>query len=232
MFQKAVRAGSKLKVAMTGVSGSGKTYSALTLATGMRSSEDSKIAVLDTENLSSNLYADSFVFDVWPMKAPYSVDKYISVIAAATSSGYETLIIDSLSHCWAGTGGILDQKAAMDAKGGNSYTNWARFTPLQEKLIEHIKTAEINIIATMRSKHSYVIQPDEKGRQVPKKVGLEPIQREGVEYEFSIVFDLDTDHNFSISKDRTGLFAGKRGRISKEIGKQVSGWIQGGRPNV
>lgn len=224
MFQKAKRVDTKFKVAMTGPSGSGKTYSALTFAKGF----GGKIAVLDTENMSSNLYADKFEFDVVPVSAPYSVEKYISIMQESIKAKYDVLIIDSLSHAWTGSGGVLDQKTQLDAKGGNSYTNWARFTPLQERLIETIKSAPINIIATMRSKQGYVIKENEQGKKVPVKVGLEPIQRDGVEYEFWIVFDMLMNHHYQTSKDRTGMYDGKSHLITEDTGKQLKTWITKG----
>ena len=216
----------KLKIAITGTAGSGKTHSALLMAGGIAE----KIAVLDTENGSSNLEVgkkDVPQFDVVTMNAPYLTEKYLATIDSAIEGGYDLLIIDSLSHGWAGTGGLLEQKENIDkAKKGNSYTNWATITKKQNELIAKIISANIHIIVTMRSKSDYILTENEKGYQVPKKIGLAPVQREGVDYEFTTVFDLDQQsHLYSVSKDRTSLFDGFSDKITKATGEKFLAWL-------
>ena len=202
VFQQAVKMQTSLKVGISGPSGSGKTFTALSIAKGL----GGRIAVVDTENNSASLYADRFQFDTWPISPPYTVEKYLEAIAAAEQEGY-TLILDSISHAWAGEGGILDQKNKLDERGGNSYVNWGKMTPIQEKFVSRILNAKINIIATMRSKQQYVLQENSKGRQAPVKMGMAPVQRDGMEYEFTVVFDMDMAHNATASKDRTGMYS-------------------------
>ncbi len=192
-FKKAERTQATLKIALTGPSGSGKTFSGLILAAAL----GKKIAVVDTENKSASLYADmdkgplaGIVFDVLDLEPPYTIVKYAEAIEAAEKAGYDVLLIDSISHAWAGEGGLLDKKAALDQRGGNSYTNWATITPEQERFKARILQAGIHVICTMRSKQDYVLEQNDKGKSVPKKVGLAPIQRDGMEYEFTTVFDI------------------------------------------
>lgn len=232
-FKKAERTQARLKIALTGPSGSGKTFSGLIIAAGI----GKKIAVVDTENGSASLYADmdkgplaGISFDTLEVTPPYTIAKYVEAIEAAEKAGYDVLIIDSISHAWAGEGGLLDKKTALDARGGNSYTNWATITPEQERFKSRLLQADLHIICTMRSKQDYVLELNDKGKQAPKKVGLAPIQRDGMEYEFTTVLDLAMDHNAAASKDRTGLFDGQLFKPTKETGAKIMKWLKAGKP--
>lgn len=228
MFKKAERKQARLKLAITGPSGSGKTLSALILASSLAK----KIAVIDTENGSASLYADKYNFDVLEITPPYSVEKYQAAIEAAEKAQYEIIVIDSISHSWAGEGGLLDQKEQLDARGkGSGFTNWASITKKQEQFKNHILHSPCHIICTMRSKQEYVLQ-DKDGKQVPKKIGMAPIQRDGIEYEFTVVFDLAMNHEAEASKDRTGLYAGKIFKITEDTGTQLNVWLNSGKAQV
>lgn len=225
-FKKATRTAAKLKIAITGPSGSGKTYSSLLLAKGM----SSRIAFIDTENHSASLYADRFDFDELSLSPPFTVQKYIQSIQDAVKAGYEVLVIDSLTHAWAGEGGLLAQKEALDSRGGNSFTNWGTITKAHEQLKAAVLHSNIHIIATMRSKQDYILEQNDKGKSMPKKVGLAPVQREGMEYEYTTVFDIGMDHQFIVSKDRTGLFDGVIEKISEKTGEQFLNWLNSSSP--
>jgi KaiC/GvpD/RAD55 family RecA-like ATPase len=230
LFKKATRHQVKLKMAVTGPSGSGKTYSALLIAKGLGAK---KIAVLDTENDSVQLYAGAKGlpdFDSLTMQAPFLTDKYIQVINAAVKEGYDALIIDSISHQWSGEGGVLDRKEKEQAAKptANSYTLWAKYTPEHERFKQAIVQAPLHLIVTMRSKQDYVLTQNEKGKQTPQKVGLAPVQREQLEYEFTTVFDLSMEHTATASKDRTGLFDGQFFTPSVETGEKLLQWLNQG----
>lgn len=224
-FQRAERKRVKLKIGITGPSGSGKTYSALAMATGI----GEKIALVDTERDSASLYSDRFTFDALNIEPPYTIPKYIDAMKAAEAEGYDVCIVDSLSHAWAGDGGILSKKAAMDSRGGNSFTNWGQLTPEQERLVATILSLNIHLICTLRSKQEYVLETNDKGKQVPRKVGMSPIQRDGMEYEFTTVFDAGMDHQVSVSKDRTNLFGGQYFQIDKSTGQKLIDWLNGAK---
>lgn len=224
-FQRAERKRAKIKVAITGPSGAGKTFSALTMATGL----GQKIAVIDTENDSASLYSDRFEFDTLVISPPYTIQKYLDAIGAAQEEGYDVLVIDSITHAWAGEGGLLSKKEALDARGGNSFSNWAGITKEHETFKANLLVSDIHLICTMRSKQDYVLDAGDKGKTAPRKVGLAPIQREGMEYEFTTVFDIAMDHNASTSKDRTGLFDGVTARITKDTGKKLQQWLNGAK---
>lgn len=222
-FKKAERRQAKLKIALSGPSGSGKTYSALALATGI----GGRIAVIDTENGSASLYADRFEFDTLQLRPPFEPKKYVEAIKAAVDAGYDVLIIDSLSQVWAGEGGVLDKKAALDQRGGNQYANWKGPKAEHQKFKDAILHSPIHMIATLRSKQGYQI--DEQSKKV-LKVGMDPIAEPGLEYEYTTVLDIAMDHNAMASKDRTSLFDQAVFKISAETGKQFVAWLNSGAP--
>ena len=223
-FRKAERKQAKLRLAITGPAGSGKTYSALLIAFGI----GGRIAMIDTENGSGDLYANLGEYDICSLSAPYDVRRYIQLIHEAEQAGYGTIIIDSLSHAWSGEGGLLDlqSKVAASSKSGNSYTAWRQVTPLHNRLIDAILGSSCHIIATMRSKTEYLQTENERGYKEIRKVGLAPVQREGMDYEFGTVFDLTTNHTATVSKDRTGLFDGSVFTITRDTGKTLLQWLE------
>jgi len=225
VFQKAVKAKSKARVGLIGPSGSGKTYTALLLATHM----GNRIALIDTEHGSASKYADEFDFDTLWLDN-YHPKNYIEAIKAAGEAGYDVLIIDSLSHAWAGTDGALELADKNAAKyGGNRYAAWRDVTPLHNQLIEAILSSPCHVIATMRSKMEYVQTIDEKGRTVIRKVGMAPIQRDGMEYEFDVVGDLDIDHTLVISKTRCKALDGAIIKCpGKELADTLKAWLSDG----
>jgi hypothetical protein len=227
LFKQATKKNVRLRLALMGPSGSGKTYSALLIARGL--TNNGKIALLDTENESASLYSDKLPFMAANMSPPYEVKKYIRAIQEAEAGGFDCLIIDSLSHAWAGEGGLLQKKEQLDSRGGNSFTNWASITKQHEELKAAILGAKLHLIVTMRSKQEYIIQENEKGKAAPKKVGLAPIQREGMEYEFDVCLDIAMDHAAQASKDRTGLFA-TNGifTVGEETGRALAEWLSSG----
>lgn len=226
-IRKAVRKKAKLRLGMAGPSGSGKTYSALLLAFGL----GGKVGMIDTEHGSGDLYADLGDYDIINIDAPYTVKKYRDAIRAFEEAGYDVIIIDSLSHAWAGEGGLLDKqgKIADSGKPGmNSYAAWRTVTPEHNGLVEAMLTSPCHIIATMRSKQEYVQDKNDSGKTVIKKVGMSPVQRDGMEYEFTVMFDIDTQHVASTSKDRTRLFDGQYFTITREQGTQLLEWLEEG----
>jgi len=225
-FRKAEKRKAHLRLAVTGTSGSGKTYGALLIAKGLKG----KTVLLDTESGSGDLYAGVFDYDVGAIEAPYTIDKYIEGIKQAESLGYEIIIIDSLSHAWAGEGGLLEQvdNIAASSRSGNSYTAWRQVTPMHNKLIETMLNSPCHIIATMRSKTEYVITENDRGKKEPRKVGLAPVQRDGMDYEFGVVFDLGINHMAQVSKDRTSLFDGQVFMLSEEVGAKLRDWLENG----
>jgi hypothetical protein len=226
-FQKATRQQAKLRLALAGPSGSGKTYSALLVARGLV--PGGRIALLDTERGSGALYADLADYDVATLAPPYGPERYIALIREAERQGYDLLIIDSLSHAWTGQGGVLDlhEKAATAARG-NTWAAWREVTPAHNALVEAMLGANLHLIATLRTKTAYEVT-EENGKKKPVKVGLAPVQREGIEYEFTLVFDLTVEgHVATAAKDRTTLFGGQHFTPSVDTGATLRAWLEGG----
>lgn len=217
---KATRQKTKIKLGLSGPSGSGKTYSALLLAKGI-AGDWSKIAVIDTENGSADLYADLGDYNTLTLSAPYTPERYIEAIKTCENAGMEVIILDSMSHEWDGKGGILEIHGNMV---GNSFTNWAKVTPRHNAFIDAILQSPVHFICTMRSKQDYVLDQKD-GKSVPQKVGLKAITREGVDYEFTLVFDIDIKHHAVASKDRTGIFVDQpEFIITEETGWDIKTW--------
>jgi hypothetical protein len=223
MFRKAERRAAKLRLALTGPSGSGKTFSGLKIAQGL----GGKIAVIDTENGSAELYSHICDYDVCQLHAPYSPERFRHLISEAEGRGYNVLIIDSLSLAWSGIGGVLEMADNASKSVRNSFAAWREVTPAHNALINRILTSALDIIVTMRTKTAYEVVVED-GKAKPKKVGLAAIQREGLEYEFTAVFDLSVDgHIATSSKDRTGLFDGKYFKPDTSTGQLLRQWLNG-----
>lgn len=235
MFQKAVKHQAKLKLALCGLAGSGKTFSALAIASAISAlirkhgHGDGRIAVVDSEKGSAKLYADRFDFDVCELET-FSPLAYVEAIQAAERDGYDIIVTDSLSHAWAGKDGALDQKDRASATGGNSWTAWRNVTPKHNSLVDALVGSKAHIIATMRQKMEYVQETNDRGKVEIKKVGLAAIQREGMEYEFTVVGDLDLTHTLKISKTRVaGIDIGDQfEKPGAAFAERVYGWLMSG----
>jgi hypothetical protein len=200
MFTPASKKEGKLRLAVTGPSGSGKSWTSLTIA----STFGGKIAAVDTENKSLSKYADKFKFDVVDFEPPFHPNKYIEAIEAAQSMGYRTIILDSLTHAWTGSGGIISivDDIASHSKSQNSFFAWNEGGRLYNDLINAIVHSEIHVIVTIRSKQEYALERDEKGKIHPVRIGTKPIQRKEFEYEFDMVMQMDLQNNATVNKTR------------------------------
>lgn len=224
-FTPATKKNSRLRMALIGASGSGKSYSALKLGVEL----GGKVAAIDTERGSLAKYSDLFKFDVLELET-YGPQVYVDAIESAAAAGYDVLIIDSLSHAWNSKGGALEQmeNAKTRQRSGNSFAAWREVTPIHNAMVDAILNAPLHIIATMRAKTEYVQEKDDRGKTTIRKIGLAPIQRDGLEYEFDVVGDMDQDNNLIISKTRCPALTGQ---VFKEPGAEVasllSEWLRG-----
>ncbi|HDU8313937.1 TPA: ATP-binding protein [Proteus mirabilis] len=228
-FAKAMRKKAKLRLALTGPSGSGKTYGALEIAKGL----GGKTALIDTEKGSASLYSDRFNFDVLELDPPFTPERFIEAIGVAQEAGYDNLIIDSITHEWSGTGGCLEllDLLAKAKYRGNTWSAWSEITPRHNAFLDAILRSDLHIIATMRSKTETAQVDKGNGKKGVDKLGMKSEQRDGVEYEFTTVLDLNHEtHTAMASKDRTGLFSNSEvTQLNELTGKRLMDWLNDGR---
>lgn len=222
MFKQATKTRQRARIALIGPSGSGKTYTALTLAKEMAG--DGDIAVIDSERGSASKYAgDVADFQVVELDS-FSPETYTKTIEAAASVGFPVLVIDSLSHAWAGKDGALEQ---VDRRGGK-FQAWKDVTPMQQRLIDAILSYPGHVITTLRAKTQYVVETN-RGKTEVRKVGLAPVQRDGLEYEFDVVGTMDDRHNFTVSKTRCPALSGQViPQPGADLAKTIMAWLGDG----
>ena len=246
-IRKAQRSKVFLKLGLAAPSGGGKTMGALMTGYGLMkeahpslSEEElwSKIIIIDSEHGSGELYSNADVkntnfhigeYDVISLKPRFTVEKYINAINLAQQEGYEVCIIDSSTQLWSGDGGLLDQHQDVAKRLGNSFTAWREITPLHNSFVELMLETPMHVIATMRSKQEYIIDREGGGSRV-RKVGMEPQQRKGMEYEFTTFLEISNEHKAFCSKDRTGIFDGDTFVITPDFGKKMMRWLKGAKP--
>ena len=242
IIKKAKRAQVYVKIGMMGISGSGKTLSALLLGYGLVKAAHpalsdpqiwEKILVIDTENSSASLYAGLQVgvtrigeFLTIDIDAPFTVEKYIDAISAAEENGIEFLVIDSMSHAWQAEGGLLDKQNMVARRmNGQSYQAWREVTPLYNQLIDKILQCHMHVVSTYRGKKEYALEEGANGKKQVKAKGIGAQFREGADYESTIYFEIDQDHMAFASKDRTHLFDGQMFVITADTGRQIYAWL-------
>lgn len=230
-FAPATREATTARIALCGPSGSGKTYTALTLATALAD----KVAVVDTERGSASKYApgkngDGFAFDTL---SPVTFDPrgLVKILGEAAAAGYGAIVVDSLTHYWSGPGGVLElvDDAAKGSRSGNSFAAWKSVRPYERQIVSALLGFPGHVIVTMRTKTEWVIEEDDRGRKAPRKVGMKPEQRDGIEYEFDIVADLDQDNTLMVTKSRCFQLSGAIVRKpDADLAKQITEWLDGG----
>ena len=242
-LKRAKRTVQKARIAISGPSGSGKTYSALLLARGLVSAEfpervDAEvpddqigIVVLDTEQRSSELYDYLVPFATYHLEKPYTTERYIAALDEIERAKPLVIIVDQISHAWAGSGGLLEQVDKAKKTARNEFTAWGDITPKHTKFLERLLECRCHLIVTMRSKTEYVLEEKTNRHgnkvQVPKKVGMAPVQRDGIEYEFMSTFELDRDtKEATVGKTRTEVFPeGESMRLDEAAGQKLYAWL-------
>lgn len=245
-LKQAQRKKAYLKLGISAPSGGGKTLGALLIGYGLmkekypKENEDfrwGKIAIVDTENGSGELYVGAEIantkighYNAVTLTAPFEAEKYIQAIDLCEESGIEVCIIDSTTHLWSGEGGLLEQQSALSKRTGNGYTAWRDITPQHNKFVEKMLQTPMHIIATMRAKQEYALDKDDKGNNGFKvrKMGLEPEQRKGMEYEFTLFLEINAEHEAFGSKDRTSIYDQKTFKIDPKVGQTLMEWLEGG----
>lgn len=223
-LRKATRQKAKIRLGLSAVSGGGKTYSALLIAYGL-CGDWSKVALIDTENGSGDLYADLGPYNVLPLAPDYTPEKYIQAIKACEGAGMEVIIIDSITHEWDGKGGCLE----IVEKAGGRYQDWAKVTPRHQAFIDAIIGSSCHVITTVRRKQDYEMTKTQDGKVKVEKAGMKEVTREGFEYELTVNLEMDTRHNATASKDRTGLFIDRPAFVpTVDTGKLIRQWCEQG----
>lgn len=229
-LRQATRTKAKIRLGLSAVSGGGKTYSAIKIAKGLSRGDLSKVAIIDTENGSADLYAHLGNYNVLTLQAPYTPERYVECIKSCEEAGMEVIIVDSITHEWNGKGGILEIHSSMT---GNSFTNWSSLTPRHQKFIDAILQSKCHVITTVRRKQDYDLSKDSNGKTKVEKAGLKEETREGFEYELTANIELDIKHNATALKDRTGLFMDKPAFTpSEETGKMLFDWCEMGETPI
>lgn len=226
-IRKAKRSATKLRLLLTGPSGSGKTWGALQIAKGL----GGKTVVIDTEEGSSDLYDHLHDFDVIDLRPPFTPERYIEAIKAAEDAGYEVIIVDSVTHCWSGTGGCLEllEDVAKAQFRGNTWSAFSVITPRWRAFVDKLLRSPAHIICSGRSK-TETAQVDDHGKKKVAKLGMKLEARDGLEFEFTTVLDVIHDGHFAtVSKDRTGVFTGDPKPISVDTGRRLAAWLEGGQ---
>lgn len=223
-LKKAERKKAKIRLGLSGASGFGKTYSALLIAKGLVG-DWNKVALIDTENGSGELYSDLGDYNVITLEAPYSPERYIEAIKVCENAGMECIIIDSITHEWDGEGGCLD----IQTKLGGRFQDWAKITPRHNAFIQAILTSKCHIISTVRRKQDYEMT-EVNGKKIVQKVGTKEVTREGFEYELTMNLEFINDkHMVKASKDRTSMFMGQPEFIpTVETGEKIRQWCESG----
>ena len=229
-IHKATRTGAKARIALAGPTGSGKTWTGLSLATVL--ADGKGVLMVDTEHRASELYSDDFDFNALTWEPPFDPRELISFLRGQGSL-WGSIVVDSSSHFYNGEGGLLSIVDAAGARAqGNSYAGWKTGTPIQNELIDTFLRLPCHLVVCMRSKMEYTLEKDDRGRSVPRKVGMAPIQRDGFEYEMSFVGDMDLDHKLTIVKSRYSALADKvyRPDHEKEFATELLAWLQTAKP--
>jgi len=212
----------KLKLAISAPSGGGKTYSALLLAKGLADGDMAGVYLLDTENESSESYADLGAWNHVPFEPPFSPDRYGEAIQYMVDEGAKVIILDSITHEWEW---CLD----YNTKLGGKYQDWAKTTPQHKKFVDSMLQAPVHVISTIRRKTDYSME-QVGGRVKIQKVGLKQVQREGMDYEFFVLWALNQSHLAMAEKDRTGLFMDRAEEIiTEQTGLELLGWVNGAK---
>lgn len=226
-FQKATKYGAKLRMSLTGPSGAGKTWTALALASHLAG--DGRVAVVDTENGGASQYANFFDFDVQTLDAPYHPDRYISLMKEAEEAGYAVLIVDSISHEWAGPGGILEivDDLTAKARARDNRQAWGEAGILHNRFQDAIKGCKLHLLCTMRSKTETVADRNEQGKTIARRVGLAPIQRDGMEFEFLMSAVMEENVLTFIQARDPALYQKSFHRPGKELAEALQTWLTG-----
>lgn len=221
------RIGSKAIIAISGVSGSGKTYTALQIARGMVS-HPSKIGFLDTENKRGSLYSDILdgQFMIGDLYAPFSPRRYRDSIIEFQDSGVEVLVIDSISHEWEGEGGCEDIANAPLENGGKM-ANWKAAKSEHKKFMNALLQCKMNVIVCIRAREKM----DFKNPSKPVSLGIQPICEKNFMYEMTASLMIENEGRsqrfLKMPSFLIPAFGDGKSYIGIQTGKKIIEWVNG-----
>ncbi|GAA4392134.1 AAA family ATPase [Hymenobacter koreensis] len=230
-LRKASRKQARLRIGVSAASGFGKTYGALLIAYGI-TGDWAKIAVIDSESGSAELYSDLGEFNALQLAAPFTPERYVEAIRACEQAGMEVIVIDSISHEWEGSGGCLEisDELAKQKYRGNSFQAWSEVSPRHQAFVDAILRSSAHVITTQRRKQAYELGTNDRGKTTVTKAGTKEIARDGFEYELTVNLEITNEHHLAkASKDRTRLFMGQpEFVIGVETGQKLKAWADTG----
>lgn len=229
-FRKAARHYRKVRIAIDGPAGAGKTYTSLAIATGLTKGTNGQIAVIDSEHGRSEAYAGLYAFDICPL-ADKTIRGYLDAMGEAARGGYEVVVIDSLTHVWHSTLAFNEQ-VAKDRFRGNTQAAWSVTTPLWKEFLDSILAQPYHVIATMRSRTRWMEDRDNNGKAKLTKQGAEPDMRGGIEFEFDLFGSVDLySHTLDFTKNITlGVVKDSYLTPGPELGEAVALWLADAEP--
>ena len=198
--RRAVKYDAKGRLALVGPAGGGKSYTGMTLATTLKG--EGRIYALDTEHGSLSKYADLFDFDVIELDSFTSDNFHAALEAAEADPQYTVFFCDSYSHFWSGKDGALEYVDTTNKRSRDQFSGWKEWRPQERRMIDAMIASRLHVVVTLRSKTEWVESTDDKGKKKRVKIGLKPVQTDGLEYEFDFVGYLDEGSTMTVEKSR------------------------------
>jgi hypothetical protein len=238
-FRPAVRENVGLIVGLIGASGSGKTYTAMRLASGIAAGR--RFAVIDTEAGRAKHYADRFAFDHGDLPPPFRPDAYLDAILAADAAGYPVIVVDSMSHEHAGEGGLLDwheeEFRRLGGRDAVKMTAWIAPKMAHKRMVQRLLQVRAHVILCFRAEEKVdIVREDGKTKIVPKKSlhgidGWTPICEKTLPYELTASFLFTADapgfpKPIKLQEQHRALFPLDRA-ITEESGAGIARWAAG-----
>lgn len=233
-IEEAAREGAKVVIGLAGVSGSGKTFTALQLAYGLANNNASKVGFLDTENRRGRLYSDALPgkakFKIADLVAPFHPKRFIEGLRAFENQGCEVLIIDSLSHSWAGIGGCEDI-----ANDGNPKTpRWNVAKSANKEMVNHLLQSSMHLVLCLRAQEKVKMKPGRDGKVEYEQLGVLPICEKNTPYELTVSLLMDDcgkkQKVLKCPDELKGILGRGNDYITAQDGKALRDWIDGANP--
>jgi hypothetical protein len=228
---RAERAGARLVFNLAGISGSGKTRTAIELAYGLANYDVSKIGFIDTENGRGRLYSEVLekhtthpTTERWwcgGLYGPFSPQRFIDAILEMQAAGVEVLILDSYSHVWEGTGSVSEIAATHPKK-------WAEAKRQHKRFVEAALQCNMHVILCVRAREAI----DMTNQSAPKSLGIQPIWEKNLPFEMTASLMMWNEGSAQDVMKCPGelrpFLARGKGYITSEDGAAIRAWVDGG----